>query len=52
MVGYLSEARCRLIAYGPDDVAASQTPSHLNPDCFHLSGTGLPRSEKEAVKRV
>jgi len=45
--GYLSAARCRLFAYGPADATASQNPHHLlprlNPDWFHLSGTGLPR---------
>ena len=44
--GYLSGARCRLFAYGPADATASQNPiisSHLNPDWFYLSGTGLPR---------
>jgi len=45
--GYLSEARCRLFAYGPADVTAiPKSPCHLlphlNPDWFCLSGTGLP----------
>ena len=44
--GYLSEARCRLFAYGPAYVTASKPhhlSPHLNPDWFYLSGTGLPR---------
>jgi len=36
-----------LFAYGPADASASPKPSHLlpylNPDCFYVSGTGLPR---------
>ena len=42
--GYLSEARCRLFAYGPADVTAIPKPHHLlphlNPEWFYLSGTG------------
>ena len=45
--GYLSEARCRLFAYGPADATAIPKPHHLlphwNPDWFCISGTGLPR---------
>jgi len=45
--GYLSGARCRLFAYGPADATAVPKPHrllpHWNPDCFYLSGTGLPR---------
>ena len=45
--GYLSGARCRLFAYGPADATAIPKPhhllSHINPDWFYLSGTGLPR---------
>ena len=54
--GYLSGARCRLLAaYGPADATAVTKPnhllSHLNPDWFYRSGTGLPRLFwKEAVK--
>ena len=44
--GYLSGARRRLFAYGPADATAISKPHHLlphlNPDWFHLSGTGLP----------
>jgi len=43
----MSEARCRLFAYGPADVTAIPKPHHLlphlNPNWFYLSGTGLPR---------
>ena len=40
--GYLSEARCRL-AYGPADATATHgLLLQQNPDCFYLSGTGLP----------
>jgi len=45
--GCLSEARCRLFAYGPADATAISKPHHilphLNPDWFYLSGIGLPR---------
>jgi len=44
--GYLSEARCRLFAYGPANATEIPTPhylvTHSNPDWFYLSGTGLP----------
>jgi len=43
----LSEARCRLFAYGPADATAIPKPHHLlphsNPDWFYFSGTDLPR---------
>jgi len=46
----------QIFAYGPADATASQNPiisSHLNPDWFYLSGTGLPRlSWKEAIKQA
>jgi len=45
--GYLSGARCRLLAFGPADAIAIPKPHrllpHLNLDRFCLSGTGLPR---------
>ena len=45
--GYLSGARCRSFADGPADATAipktHQLLPYLNPDCFYLSGTGLPR---------
>jgi len=43
--GCLPGARCRLFAYGPPDATAipKSVVSHLNPDWFYLSGTGLPR---------
>jgi len=45
--GYLSGARCRLLAFGPADAIAIPKPHrllpHLNLDWFCLSGTGLPR---------
>ena len=51
--GYLSGARCRLFVYSPADDPVVPKPSlllHLNPDCFYLSGFGLPRLPgKEAV---
>jgi len=58
--GYLSEARCRLFAYGPADVAdipnSHHLLPHLNPEWFYLSAwcrlisPGCPG--KKAVKRV
>jgi len=37
----------RLLAYGPADATDKLFPHyllpHLNPDCFYLFGTGLPR---------
>jgi len=45
--GYLSGARCRLLAYGPAEAVAIPKPHyllpHLNPDWCYLSATGLPR---------
>ena len=45
--GYLSGARCRLLAYGPADPTAIPKPRHLlphlNSDWFYLSGTGLSK---------
>ena len=45
--GYLSGARCRLFAYSPANATAVPKPHlllpYVNPDCFSLSGTGLPR---------
>ena len=40
-------SKVRLSAYGPADAIVSQNShhllSHLNPDWFYLSGTGLPK---------
>ena len=45
--GYLSAARCRLLAYCPADATAILKPHHhlphLNPDWFYLSSTCLHR---------
>jgi len=45
--GYLSQATCRLFAYGPADATAFPKPRrilpNLNRDWFYLSGTGLLR---------
>ena len=53
--GYLSEAKCRLLAYSPADATAITKPDHLlpdiNPDWFYLSGTGLPRLSCECSDR-
>jgi len=53
--GYLSEAKCRLLAYSPADATAITKPDHLlpdlNPDWFYLSGTGLPRLSYECSDR-
>jgi len=56
--GYLSGVSCRLFAYGPADATASLHPKthhllpQLNPDCFYLSGTGLPRLSWKEAKRL
>jgi len=45
--GYVFGARCRLFAYSPADATAIRKPHHLlphlNPECFYLSATSLPR---------
>jgi len=48
---YLSGARCKWSAYGPDDATA--TPSSPASDWHNLPGTGLPGcTGKDAIKRM
>ena len=53
--GYMPESRCRS-AYGPGDATVTHYLGPVNPDCFYLSGAGLPgysrTKSKRAVKRL